>query len=128
MYNVDVDNSSLGLCLHIIGSVLTKNIILFFSHLCQWSHLATNLLSPCVSVLGECLQLPTCLAHLLGISIQVTAPGVSRPPSLHFPLGVPCERLSCLIGCRLAKGVAYTTPTSLKDIFFFNWLLLCSSP
>ncbi|KAH3802976.1 hypothetical protein DPMN_156674 [Dreissena polymorpha] len=33
----------------------------------------------------------------------------------------------CHIGYRLANGVAYPPPTSLKDVFF-NWLLVCSSP
>ncbi|KAH3802977.1 hypothetical protein DPMN_156675 [Dreissena polymorpha] len=88
---------------------------------------AANQLPPGVSVLGESLKLPPCLAHLLSICIQVPAPGVSRPPSLPFRLGVPCEGLPCHIGYRLANGVAYPPPTSLKDVFF-NWLLVCSSP
>ncbi|KAH3691876.1 hypothetical protein DPMN_191054 [Dreissena polymorpha] len=85
-----------------------------------------NQLPPSVLVLGEYLKLPPCLAHLLSICIQVPVPGVSRPPSLPFSLGVPCERLPRRSECTLAKGVAYPSPTSLKDVFF-NWLLLCSS-
>ncbi|KAH3692641.1 hypothetical protein DPMN_193795 [Dreissena polymorpha] len=64
---------------------------------------AANQLPPGVSVLGESLQLPPCLAYLPSICIQVTAPGVSRPPSLPFPLWIPYEGLLCRIGCRLAK-------------------------
>ncbi|KAH3804726.1 hypothetical protein DPMN_133014 [Dreissena polymorpha] len=64
---------------------------------------------------------------MLRICIQVPAPGVSRPSSLPFPLGVPCKRLPRRIGFRLAKGVAYPPPTSLKNVFF-NLMLLCSSP
>ncbi|KAH3836351.1 hypothetical protein DPMN_109721 [Dreissena polymorpha] len=40
--------------------------------------------------------------------------GVSSPPSLPSDFGVPCKRLHCRIECRLAKGVAYSQPTSLK--------------
>ncbi|KAH3736241.1 hypothetical protein DPMN_042847 [Dreissena polymorpha] len=88
---------------------------------------AANQLLPGIWVLGESLTLLPCVAHLFSICIQGTVPGVSRPPSLPFPLWVPCERLHFRIGCRLAKGVAYPPPTSLKDVFF-NWLLFCSSP
>jgi hypothetical protein len=43
---------------------------------------------------------------------QISAPGVTRPPSLPLSLGIPSERLSCDVGCRFAKGVANPSPPS----------------
>ncbi|KAH3873027.1 hypothetical protein DPMN_036252 [Dreissena polymorpha] len=96
------------------------------SHLRLWSHLGHRPPTSFLQASRFWASLASC-PHVLPICIQVTAPGVSRPPSLPFPFGVPCEGLPCCIGCRLAKGVAYPPPTSLKDVFF-NWLLVCSSP
>ncbi|KAH3772138.1 hypothetical protein DPMN_173473 [Dreissena polymorpha] len=87
---------------------------------------ATHQLLTGLSILGESLQLPTKFAHLHNICIQVTAPGVSMPPSIPFCLGVSGEKLNCCYGCRFAKVVAYPPPTSLKNVVF-NWLLFCFS-
>ncbi|KAH3716275.1 hypothetical protein DPMN_058994 [Dreissena polymorpha] len=92
-------------------------------HLRLWSHLGHKTPTRC---LGSGRVSPT--APIFSQSDKHLHPGNGamcfRPPSLPYPLGVPCERLPCRIGCRLAKGVAYPPPTSLTDVFF-NWLLLC---
>ncbi|KAH3733896.1 hypothetical protein DPMN_040335 [Dreissena polymorpha] len=60
-----------------------------------------------------------CIAHLLSIYIQVSTPCI--------PFVLCTAALECHMRFSRAKGAAYPSPTSLKDVFF-NGLLLCSPP
>ncbi|KAH3840513.1 hypothetical protein DPMN_113963 [Dreissena polymorpha] len=59
---------------------MQENIIILFSPV-------ANQLPPGASVLGESLQLPPCLAHLLSICIQVRRQVFLCRPLFIFPRG-----------------------------------------
>ena len=58
----------------------------------------------------------------LYVHFQVMAQGVSWPPSLPFPLGVPDKALPYDAGCRLAESVTDLSSAFLKDVIFCRLL------
>ncbi|KAH3808682.1 hypothetical protein DPMN_137039 [Dreissena polymorpha] len=55
------------------------------------------------SSLQACRFSPAAFCNRLSIRIQVAAPGVSRPPFLLFPFGVPVQRFPCQIDLGLRR-------------------------
>lgn len=67
------------------------------------------------------------LSHVLDVGVEVTAPGVSWPSSLSFPLGIPLQRLPCDVVSWLPQGVPDPSPSSAPDLLV-SWQLVGMLP
>ena len=81
-------------------------------------------LSPTSPVLGDPLQLLPAQPHLRDVCLKFTPPGVFRSPPLSLALRVPRQGMSCNVAVWLSQGVAKPSPSSLKSISMWTWLVV----
>ncbi len=84
---------------------------------------AIHKVTPDISLLGLLLQLLPRLSHPPGVCFKLPPPGVSRPTSLPFALGVPSQRLSCGAWNWFSQSVSNPSPPALCNLFS-HWELV----